>query len=572
MAIYHLEAKVISRGAGRSACAASAYLSCSAIYNDYDGVQHDYTRKKGLVWEQVFLPYSAPSAWQDREILWNAVEENEKTKDSRLAREFVPALPIELTSEQWEELLTDFIQNSFVSDGMCADVAIHDPDPPGHNPHAHILLTVRPLNPDGTWQYKTEKEYLCVRDGEERGFTAAEFKEAQAEGWEKQYQYKVGRKKEYLAPSEAEAKGYERTSKYPKSTKYGRQNPISDRWNSEEQLVLWREAWANAVNRSLERYGFDERVDHWSHAARGLDEQPTVHEGVIARALEEKGVISDRCELNRQIKRDNTLLRELKAQVKKLMQAVKNTIPALAEAMESVRENMIIFKYQLGYILTGKRRLTNNLDVMKPELERYTQIAGRIKEKSKERNTLLSEKKATPMLNILKHRELSRRIAELTEELEELRSEKKQLLAMMDYAEDTGLSTVRKDISAMEANLARLEQQEKKYTTELNAALAEYAELKTQASDFDPDELAMAQLEIRLQKEASAESRVQAAYGDKYDFWTMIGAKREVAELLGEEEPRSIRERLRRKEYEKQRTEKQELPQCKKNKDRGWER
>ena len=572
MAIYHLEAKVISRGAGRSACAASAYLSCSAIYNDYDGVQHDYTRKKGLVWEQVFLPYSAPSAWQDREILWNAVEENEKTKDSRLAREFVPALPIELTSEQWEELLTDFIQNSFVSDGMCADVAIHDPDPPGHNPHAHILLTVRPLNPDGTWQYKTEKEYLCVRDGEERGFTAAEFKEAQAEGWEKQYQYKVGRKKEYLAPSEAEAKGYERTSKYPKSTKYGRQNPISDRWNSEEQLVLWREAWANAVNRSLERYGFDERVDHWSHAARGLDEQPTVHEGVIARALEEKGVISDRCELNRQIKRDNTLLRELKAQVKKLMQAVKNTIPALAEAMESVRENMIIFKYQLGYILTGKRRLTNNLDVIKPELERYTQIAGRIKEKSKERNTLLSEKKATPMRNILKHRELSRRIAELTEELEELRSEKKQLLAMMDYAEDTGLSTVRKDISAMEANLARLEQQEKKYTTELNAALAEYAELKTQASDFDPDELAMAQLEIRPQKEASAESRVQAAYGDKYDFWTMIGAKREVAELLGEEEPRSIRERLRRKEYEKQRTEKQELPQCKKNKDRGWER
>ena len=569
MAIYHLEAKVISRGAGRSACAASAYLSCSAIYNDYDGVQHDYTRKKGLVWEQVFLPYSAPSAWQDREILWNAVEENEKTKDSRLAREFVPALPIELTSEQWEELLTDFIQNSFVSDGMCADVAIHDPDPPGHNPHAHILLTVRPLNPDGTWQYKTEKEYLCVRDGEERGFTAAEFKEAQAEGWEKQYQYKVGRKKEYLAPSEAEAKGYERTSKYPKSTKYGRQNPISDRWNSEEQLVLWREAWANAVNRSLERYGFDERVDHRSHAARGLDEQPTVHEGVIARALEEKGVISDRCELNRQIKRDNTLLRELKAQVKKLMQAVKNTIPALAEAMESVREKMIIFKYQLGYILTGKRRLTNNLDVMKPELERYTQIAGRIKEKSKERNTLLSEKKATPMRNILKHRELSRRIAELTEELEELRSEKKQLLAMMDYAEDTGLSTVRKDISA---NLARLEQQEKKYTTELNAALAEYAELKTQASDFDPDELAMAQLEIRLQKEASAESRVQAAYGDKYDFWTMIGAKREVAELLGEEEPRSIRERLRRKEYEKQRTEKQELPQCKKNKDRGWER
>ena len=95
-----------------------------------------------------------------------------------------------------------------------------------------------------------------------------------------------------MAPSEAEAKGYERISKHPKSTKYGRQNPISERWNNEEQLVLWREAWANAVNRSLERYGFYERVDHRSHAARGLDEQPTVHEGVAARALEAKGVIS----------------------------------------------------------------------------------------------------------------------------------------------------------------------------------------------------------------------------------------------------------------------------------------
>ena len=572
MAIYHLEAKVVSRGAGRSACAASAYLSCSSIYNDYDGVQHDYTRKGGLVWEQIFLPEYAPAEWQDRGVLWNAVEENEKTKDSRLAREFVPALPVELNPEQWKELLSDFIQGSFVSDGMCADVAIHDPDPPGHNPHAHILLTVRPLNPDGSWQYKTEKEYLCIRNGEERGFTASEFKTAQAEGWEKQYQYKVGRKKVYLAPSEAEAKGYERVSKHPKSTKYGRQNPISERWNSDEQLVLWREAWANAVNRSLERYGFDERVNHRSHAARGLDERPTVHEGVTARALEAKGIVSDRCELNRQIKRDNALLRELKDQVKKLLQAVKNTVPALAEAMESVREKMIIFKYQLGYILAGKRRLAKSLEVMKPELERYTRIIGEIKEKSKERNTLLSEKKATPVLNISKHRNLSRRIAELTEELEELRSEKKQLLASLDYAEDTGLSTVKKDISAMEANLAKLEQQEQKYTDELNAALAEYNELKIQAADFDPDELAMAQLEIQPQKEASAESKIQAAYGDKYDFWTMVGAKRDVAELLGEEEPRSIRERLRRKEIEKERVNREREPQREKPKDRGSER
>jgi hypothetical protein len=565
-----LEVKVISRGTGRSACAASAYMSCSAIHNDYDGVQHDYTRKQGLVWEHVFLPDCAPVEWRDRAVLWNAVEEAEKTKDSRLAREFVAALPIELDRTDWIDLLSKFIQEQFVREGMCADVAIHDTD--GHNPHAHILLTVRPLNENGTWQHKTEKEYLCVKNGEERGFTAAEFREAQADGWEKQYLYEVGKKKEYMTPSVAEAQGLERASKYAKSTKYGRQNPISERWNSDEQLLVWRAAWADEVNRCLEQKGLEERIDHRSFADQGKDEQPSIHEGVAARAMEKKGIVSDRCELNRQIRRDNALLREIKAQVKKLLDAVKNTIPALAEAMESVREKMIIFKYQLGHILTGKRRLTKSLDVMKPELERYTRIAGQIKEKSKARNTLLAEKKETPVLNIIKHRDLSRRIAELTEELEELRSEKKQLLAMLDYSEDTGLATVKIDVSTMEASLAKLEQQEQKYTAELNAALSEYNELKTRATDFAPDELAMAQLEIRPQKEASAESKIQAAYGDKYDFWTMIGAKRDVAEMLGEEEPRSIMERLRRKEQEKERINQAQKPEKKKQKDRGWER
>ena len=236
MAIYHLEAKVVSRGAGRSACAAAAYMSCSAIYNDYDGLQHDYTRKQGLIWQQVFLPEYAPAEWQDRAVLWNAVEETEKTKDSRLAREFVVALPIELGKDEWQTLVSDFIREQFVSDGMCADCAIHDTD--GHNPHAHILLTVRLLDEHGKWQYKTEKEYLCVRDGEERGFTASEFKAAQADGWEKQYPYYVDKKKkEYLPPSEAEARGLERADKHPKSTKFGRQNPITERFTVIPDLV-----------------------------------------------------------------------------------------------------------------------------------------------------------------------------------------------------------------------------------------------------------------------------------------------------------------------------------------------
>ena len=564
MAIYHLEAKVVSRGAGRSAVAASAYLSCSRLYNDYDGIQHDYTKKQGLVWQQMFLPEYAPQEWQDREKLWNAVEEVETAKDSRLAREFVVALPIELNREQQIELLQDFIREQFVSDGMCADAAIHDTD--GHNPHAHILLTVRPLDEQGRWQYKTEKEYLCMRNGEERGFTAAEFRAAQNEGWEKQYPYKVGKKKVYMTPSAAEAQGLIRADKHPKSTRYGRQNPISERWNSEEQLVTWRAAWADVTNLYLERAGRAERIDHRSNAARGLDEQPTIHEGVTARALERKGIIADRCEINRQIKADNALLRELKAAVRKLAQAVKNTLPVIAEAMEKLRANMIVFRYQLRHIGRGRQRMKDYIHAVQPNLVRYTELVQEIRGKGKERKSLLAQKKETPLYLIPKQCELSRHIAELTEELEELKSEKDMLLHSLECSDDAGIAAVKKDISTMEAALKKLSQQEEKYTAELNDALQQYADLKTQSAEFDPDELQDARLDLRPAMERSVVDRVQSAYGDKYDYLMMCDSKRDVADILHEEtEARSIREHLRQKQQAQQK-------QNKKNSRDTWER
>ena len=484
MAIYHLEAKVVSRGTGRSAVAASAYLSCSKILNDYDGVQHDYTRKKGLVWQEVFLPEFAPSEWKERGVLWNAVEENEKTKDSRLAREFVVALPIELSEAQWKKLLSDFISDAFVADGMCADVAIHNPYTPGHNPHAHIMLTVRPLDEKGNWKYKTQKEYLCVKNGEEQGFTADEFKAAQTEGWEKQYQYKVGKKKVYMTASAAKGKGYERVSKYPKSTKYGRQNPIAERWSSEEQLVLWRAAWADVTNRHLEQYGHDERIDHRSHAEREFDEQPTIHEGVVARALEKKGIASDRCELNRQIKADNALLRELRRQVKKLAQGAQNTLPALAEAMENLRKNLLLFFYQLGYLRKGKERLSISLNTLRSVLTQYNQLTKDIRDKTKERRSLLSEKKSLSAVHVFRHRELAAKIAILTEDLEE------------------------------------------------------------QAQGFDPVQLYEAKQAIRPGKEQEAQNRVQQVYGEKFSPLLMFDSQKEISRMLNEEAERQAVRRM----------------------------
>ena len=546
MAIYHLEAKVITRGIGRTACGAAAYMSCSRIYNDYDGVQHDYTRKGGLIWEHVFLPPMAPAAWQDRETLWNAVEESEKTKDSRLAREFIAALPVELGKEQWFSLLTEFIQGNFVSDGMCADIAIHDTD--GHNPHAHILLTVRPLNEDGTWQYKTEKEYLCVRDGEERGFTAAEFKTAQGEGWEKQYPYKVGKKKVYMTPTTAEARGLERVSKYPKSTKYGRQNPITVRWNSEEQLVAWRAAWADTVNLALERAGRSERVDHRSHAERGLDEHPTIHEGVSARKMEKAGFVSERCETNRQIRADNAVIRTMKAAIVKLKKIIETTIPAIAAAMETVRQNIIVFNYGLLFVRDRRTETSKYVEQASREYGNYQDTRKQIKAKIDEQKNLPKELSNLSVFSIGKRKELKAKIAELSEEIEELRFEESSVMRVFGKEDAAGMNEVKGEISEAEARITKLDAQEVEFTGAINREKDKFDELKEQAADFDQEELTDARLALRPQMERSARDRIRSGLSSgKPEFWKMESSFRDADRVLGEEGMAERREEKKRR-------------------------
>ena len=458
MAIYHMQAKVVSRGSGRSAVAASAYMSCSRIYNDYDGIQHDYTRKHGLIYQEVMLPPMAPPKWKNREQLWNAVEAAEKTKDSRLAREFVVALPIELDKDSNISLLQNFIQKNFVDMGMCADFAIHDTD--GHNPHAHILLTVRPLNENGTWQYKTEKEYLCIKDGEEKGFTASEFKDAQKEGWEKQYRYKAGKKKVYLTPSAAQEKGYERIDKHPKSTRYGRQNPISEQWNSEEQLCLWRANWADAVNKMLALNQINAAIDHRSFAAQGITEQPTIHEGYIAQNMEKKGMIADRCEINRRVRADNRILRELKTQIKKLVQAVEKSIPVIAETLEAIRNHMIFTQYHLLHNEMQKEVIHDWMQHFRPILNKYDTIKKKLKAKVTEKKELNVQKSKTSILNPFQHIKLNQQLTTVTEEIEELKSAKEQLLFQAECSTEKDMASLSRKYDQMDKNLDILDSQD----------------------------------------------------------------------------------------------------------------
>ena len=167
MAIYHCSVQVIGRNAGRSSVAAAAYRAGEDLVNEYDGIEHDFTKKNWVKHTEIILPDNAPSEYSDRSTLWNAVEMSEKSKDAQLCREFELALPIEFTREQQIELAEQFARDKLVSQGMIVDIAIHNPpvmndrhqpiDKDGNptkdiskmqfiNPHAHIMATMRPMD------------------------------------------------------------------------------------------------------------------------------------------------------------------------------------------------------------------------------------------------------------------------------------------------------------------------------------------------------------------------------------------------------------------------------------------
>ena len=183
------------------------------------------------------------------------------------------------------------------------------------------------------------------------------------------------------------------------------------------------------------------------------------------------------------------------------------------------------------------------------------------------KNSACGEKR-NAVLSDPKLHDLTRRITELTEEIEELKTEKEMLLRSLDCADEAGISDVKKEIATLESALQKLSEQEAKYSAELDVALKQYAELKEQAAGMDAAELMDARLAVREEKKRSAVDRVKATYGEKYDPMMMHDSKRDVANLLHEEaEVRSIRERLR----QKQQHQVQQKPNEKKSRD-SWGR
>lgn len=257
MAIFHLTSKVISRGKGQSAIASAAYRSGEELYSKRYDKSNFYERE---VKPNSFIlkPDHAPEWTLDREKLWNGVEEKEKSNRAQLAREIEIALPIELSHREQNNLAREYIQENFVDEGMVADASIHRDDT--GNPHCHIMLTMRPFEENGEWGNKQMKEYIYDADGNKKRTEKGNIKS--------------------------------RTIK------------LTD-WDSKDKLNNWRKNWANLTNRHLKNNGFSERISEKSYAEQGLNKEPTIHEGYVARQMKRKGKLADRVLINNKIKKGN---------------------------------------------------------------------------------------------------------------------------------------------------------------------------------------------------------------------------------------------------------------------------
>ena len=332
MAIYHLCIKIISRGKGKSAVAASAYRSGEKIKNEYDGIVHDFTRKGGIAHTEILLPQNAPQEFVNRSILWNSVEKIEKSKNSQLAREIEVALPKELDREKQINLVREYVKENFVKVGMCADIALHDKN--DGNPHCHILLTMRPLNEDTTWGAKSKKEYILDENGEKVKL---------------------------------------------KNGNYKTRKINTTDWNEQDKAEEWRKAWADITNKYLEENSIQDNVDHRSYQRQGIEQIPTIHLGVSATQMEKRGIATDRGNINREIKHQNMILREISRRIKALLNWIrgigkeekrehentKSTLPP-KENLLSVLENLI----------------RKNTDKNNTDLEKYIGSYQLLKEKN----------------------------------------------------------------------------------------------------------------------------------------------------------------------------------------------
>ncbi len=249
-----------------------------------------------MIHTEIFLPPNAPPEYADRQILWNAVEKCEQGKKAQLAYSFDITLQVELSMEENIDLARRFVQEQLVSKGMIADLAIHLPEKKEGgipNPHFHVMVPIRPLNPDGTWGQKQRREYKLDEHGNrirnEKG----------------QYVFNAVH---------------------------------STDWNTPETLEGWRSAWCNMVNTAFAEKGLDCRIDHRSYERQGIEKIPTIHEGPKVRQMEKRGIETEKGSFNRWVKATNHFL----ATAKEKLTEIRKWISELKEILAPPAERNLV--------------------------------------------------------------------------------------------------------------------------------------------------------------------------------------------------------------------------------------
>lgn len=347
MAIFHYTVKIVGRSKGKSIISASAYLNGDVMKNEETGRISYYTSKREVVYTSLMMCENAPQEWQNvpaenikrfqksvrykradnkevvlekfkltfqKQCLWNEVLKIEKSSDAQLGRSFEFSLPKEWNRQEQIEYTTDYIQKNFVDKGMCADWSIHDKG--DGNPHVHLLVTMRPFNPDHSWGNKEVKDWEFVRDTD--GNIVVD--ESHPDWW----QDKKNPDRHGIRIPVLDENGNQKVGARNRK-QWKRVLTDATGWNNPKNCELWRSEWAKVCNDHL---SVEQQIDHRSYARQGKLEIPTIHEGADARKIDEKfqsgqvQTASWKVEENQIIKRQNALLKKIQTSFGKVSGAL----------------------------------------------------------------------------------------------------------------------------------------------------------------------------------------------------------------------------------------------------------
>ena len=324
MAIYHCSISNVSRAKGSSSCATLAYISGEKVHDDRLDKTYQYARSERVLETGTILPDSAPAEYANAEALFNAVEKHETADNARTAKKIQVALPRELELAEQKKIIEDYIRNNLAKEGYCATYAIHGDEKKTGNVHAHILVANRPINAKGKWGCKRKTVFekdengnripLLDKDGNQKkdGKGTPQWKRVNVE-----------------------------------------QNPL----DKKEFLEKLRKEWATEVNKHLAP---DHNLDHITTSSSVIEPTPTIHEGYAARAMEERGEVSERCQTNRDIRQENAE----RLQVKQELAAAIDQDKALEKKEREIHER---------FNRIDGRRKNDELTGRTPEGERATE-------------------------------------------------------------------------------------------------------------------------------------------------------------------------------------------------------